>query len=714
MIAIKIFSKKYKNFVLAISIGLMTFAPAEAQAAVVSFNCPSGGGTYQVDSGTVTGTTGTCTGDLTLDSSVITIDTYAFAYNQLTSLTIPATTTTINGSPFGNVGASELTSITVDNANPNYASVNGVLFDKNLTELIVYPSNKSGTSYTIPSTVTSIRYYGFSANKNLTSINIPNTVTTLGGQLFYLASAITSVTIGSGVTTIGDQSFSYIKTLTSINVDIANANFASVNGVLYDKNISTLWAYPIGKSDTTYTAPNTVTSTKYTVFGGAENLLTVDLSSVATLSGQEFMDATSVQEIKFGNSLTNLKSQVLQSTTGLKKLTLGTGLTTIDSGAFYNNTKLYCVIYPGSDSTIQNFAFPNGVVPVSSASSCLADPAFTISSASESVVKGAALSGYTITSTGGAIASYSISPAISNTPGLTFSTSTGLISGTPTTIAAARTYTITATNAANTATQTFSITVIAPPPPPPVPMPFLTTVSTPQIHLQDNKLVCTAGTYKAGYEINGIPQGDQSKLFTPGNYIFNLFIDGIKQISEQKSSPSSKVTWDMPKLVSGALISCSVTVTANTVSNTDKSTDNSAAVASAKLAQLKEISTSESIYQSATSSNSKTYQKALIDNRINWRAQVEKVRAGYFTELARISTLPAGKSTTALKSAALKSYIAATKKAAVDYRASQPAAAAVRDLANQAALDAKNAAVTRANTTFGAFIESIGHGVLIP
>ncbi len=88
----------------------------------------------------------------------------------------------------------------------------------------------------------------------------------------------------------------------------------------------------------------------------------------------------------------------------------------------------------------------------------LAAPAFTLSSSSETATVGTAITGYTITSTGGAIASYSISPAISN--GLSFDPSTGRITGTPTAAASAVTYTITARNASTPdATQTFTLGV---------------------------------------------------------------------------------------------------------------------------------------------------------------------------------------------------------------------------------------------------------------
>jgi hypothetical protein len=89
----------------------------------------------------------------------------------------------------------------------------------------------------------------------------------------------------------------------------------------------------------------------------------------------------------------------------------------------------------------------------------IAAPAFTLSSATETKTAGSTITGYTISSTGGAIASYTISPAAP--AGLTFSTSTGLLSGTPTTVAAATAYTITATNASGSTTQTFTLTVTA-------------------------------------------------------------------------------------------------------------------------------------------------------------------------------------------------------------------------------------------------------------
>jgi hypothetical protein len=88
----------------------------------------------------------------------------------------------------------------------------------------------------------------------------------------------------------------------------------------------------------------------------------------------------------------------------------------------------------------------------------LAAPAFTLSSSSESRTVNIAATGFTVSSTGGAIASFAISPAAPS--GMTFNTTTGAFTGTPTSVASATVYTVTATNASGSASATFTFTVI--------------------------------------------------------------------------------------------------------------------------------------------------------------------------------------------------------------------------------------------------------------
>ena len=300
-------------------------------------------------------------------------------------------------------------------------------------------------------------------------------------------------------------------------------------------------------------------------------------------------------------------------------------------------------------------------------------------------------------------------------------TSSGLISGTPTT-AGNNSTTFTVTDSSEetaTATIQFVISPVSVPVSVPVivaptPVPYLRTLTAPKLNLIDGNLICTPGTYNAGYTLDGVVQGSTTTLFTPSTFTFNLLINGVPQISLAVTTVTNSSSWNIPSSTSGSLISCSVSVSANSITNSDKSTDNASALGSALSIQATSFATANTDYSASQSANSKAYQKALVDNRALWRKQVETIRTNYYETIARITANDGTKKMILDKSMALKVYIAAQKKSAADYKASQPAALAAREAANKAALDAKNAAIAKANATYGTFIESIGYGVLVP
>jgi len=250
---------------------------------------------------------------------------------------------------------------------------------------------------------------------------------------------------------------------------------------------------------------------------------------------------------------------------------------------------------------------------------------------------------------------------------------------------------------------------------PPTPVPYLKTLSNPQIHLVGDKFVCTAGTYNSGYTLDGVIQGSATALYTPASYTFNLLFNQVAQNPLAVTAATNSATWRIGTAPAGVEVTCSVTVTGNSLTVTTRSSQQSAATYTALTTQTQSITAAENIYKDSVSANSKNYQKALVDNRAAWRANVEKTRAAYYAELNRINGVTATmRETSAMKSAALKTYLAAQKQVLADYKASGPAALVMRDLANKAALDTKTAAIVKANSVYGAFIESIGYGVLVP
>jgi hypothetical protein len=159
---------------------------------------------------------------------VISIGHYAFfGCYALKNIEIPSSVTSIGNNAFGGIhdgskvikipasacigeGAfkywGDLTIINVSTDNAIYSSMDGVLYDKNKTELICVPLAMNG-KFDVPSGVTNIGVGAFSLCMGLTSIKIPSSVTSIGDYAFNGCSGLTNIKIPSGVTSIGSRAF---------------------------------------------------------------------------------------------------------------------------------------------------------------------------------------------------------------------------------------------------------------------------------------------------------------------------------------------------------------------------------------------------------------------------------------------------------------------------------------------------------------------------
>ena len=154
--------------------------------------------------------------NIIIPNAVSIIGDYAFtSCGSLTSIIIPNSITTIGSFAFFDC---PLTQFLVDTENPNYSSVDGVLFNKNQTTLISYPQGKLGESYIIPNSVTSIGSSAFKHCTHLTNITIPNSVTSIGGGAFSNCTQMTNITISNSATSIGGYAFEKCINLTNITI----------------------------------------------------------------------------------------------------------------------------------------------------------------------------------------------------------------------------------------------------------------------------------------------------------------------------------------------------------------------------------------------------------------------------------------------------------------------------------------------------------------
>lgn len=124
--------------------------------------------------------------------------------NSLGSIEIPITTTYISPTAFN---ALYLSSITVNEFNPIYCDIDGVLYNKKKDTLVRYPAYKEGTSYNILDGVKNILPSAFAYAWRLNEINIEGDVENIGEKAFYNCLNVTDIVLGDNIKSIGKEAF---------------------------------------------------------------------------------------------------------------------------------------------------------------------------------------------------------------------------------------------------------------------------------------------------------------------------------------------------------------------------------------------------------------------------------------------------------------------------------------------------------------------------
>ena len=198
---------------------------------------------------------------------------------------------------------------------------------------------KSSTSIIIPESVTSIADLAFYSCDSLTSITIPEGVTSIGGSTFYGCNSLTSITLSSTLTSIESSALRNCSSLTSIEVNPANTNYSSQDGVLFNKDKTTLIQYAIGNTREEYTIPLSATTIGQFALSGCTSLTSItfgDNSQLTSIDNYAFYNCDALVTVTFGENsqLESIGSTAFQNCSNLTSIEIPSSVTSIGSNAF--------------------------------------------------------------------------------------------------------------------------------------------------------------------------------------------------------------------------------------------------------------------------------------------------------------------------------------------------------------------------------------------
>lgn len=227
---------------------------------------------------------------ITLQDKVTSLYDYAFAdCTGLKTFTVSSNINSIGSYVFD--GCTSLEKFEVVKENSAFIAVDGVLFNKSQNRLVRYPCAKEDSEYVIPKTVTYVDYGGFADCTNLSSVTIHKGFYYFRDESFRGCTGLTSIVLPSSITSVGSRTFEGCTALESITISTQNIYYSSKNGVLFDKEKTRIHYYPQGKTDSSYTIPDTVNLIDTRAFYGADNLTKLVIpNSVVTIRDGAFLD----------------------------------------------------------------------------------------------------------------------------------------------------------------------------------------------------------------------------------------------------------------------------------------------------------------------------------------------------------------------------------------------------------------------------------------
>lgn len=212
------------------------------------------------------------------------------------------------------------------------------------------------SSVSIGSDVTNIGVGAFRGCSSLASITFPASVTSIGFDAFEYCSSLTSVTIPAGVTNIEEGAFSGCVALTAINVNAANGAYSSVDGILYNKNQTTLIQCPGAKSGA-FTIPGSVTNIGVGAFFGCSGLTSVTIpNSVTNIGAYAFSGCSGLTSVTIPGTVTSIGEVPFGGCSALTTINVDTSYGDTNGDGVIDGSDAYNGAYISVDGILYNKA----------------------------------------------------------------------------------------------------------------------------------------------------------------------------------------------------------------------------------------------------------------------------------------------------------------------------------------------------------------------
>lgn len=290
------------------------------------------------------------TSEITVREGTVGIAGHALSriYTENTTITLPSTLKYISDTAFYNAyGSSQKPEIIISDDNPDICIVDGNIYSKDKTQLIVYLGINDETSFTVPDGVYEIADYAFANNRVLTSVTFPDTLYYIGNYAFSSCRALTNPVFPEGLQYIGDFAFEYCDALTE--------------GIIIPDSVTEIGdsAFPSGATKSKEYSLEVIDD--WLMHCSSSYYTEIEIASNIRGIANKACDTHSITSVTISGEVKYIGKSAFENCNELTDVTLGEGIISINDCAFSDCEKLNTLKIPDSVINVGADAFKNCV-----------------------------------------------------------------------------------------------------------------------------------------------------------------------------------------------------------------------------------------------------------------------------------------------------------------------------------------------------------------